>query len=534
MSFMPPLPPLAPHRPSRSAPVVSAAELGVAVAPGFAALPVTDDPPWFACDPTPLSDARLVSTSPGACAEVGLNPSVVMASPAWRALLCAEATLAEQASYATVYAGHQFGVFVPRLGDGRALCLGQINGREFQLKGAGSTPYARHADGRAVLRSSVREYLCSEAMAALGIPTTRALSLAVSTTPVFREQPEPAAVVCRTAPSFIRFGHFEYFASRGQTETLRLLLDHLTALDPALMSGAKPGEPAQQVEALVLNLAQRTAQLMADWTAVGFMHGVMNTDNFSVLGLTIDYGPFGFMEAFEPQHICNHSDDRGRYAFDQQPSIGLWNLQRLLLALWPAVSSPPPDRATLDDLHDRMVDVYRASFDRAFQLHFKAKLGMDAQGLPQQEVDRLLGTLFDFMTRQRADFTRFFRATAHIEPGQGLSHVGWQPLLKSLGLPGEDRTWLEQYAALLTRPEALAGSGVAQWRQARRAKNPAYVLRNWMAESVIRALEDHADAAPLEAALGVLSSPFEDHPSHAAWREDTPDWAHGLCVSCSS
>ena len=534
MSFMSPLPPLAPHRPSRSAPVVSAAELGVAVAPGFAALPVTDDPPWFACDPTPLSDARLVSTSPGACAEVGLNPSVVMASPAWRTLLCAEATLAEQASYATVYAGHQFGVFVPRLGDGRALCLGQINGREFQLKGAGSTPYARHADGRAVLRSSVREYLCSEAMAALGIPTTRALSLAVSATPVFRERPEPAAVVCRTAPSFIRFGHFEYFASRGQIDTLRLLLDHLMPLDPALMDGAQPGQPSEQVEALVLNLAQRTAQLMADWTAVGFMHGVMNTDNFSVLGLTIDYGPFGFMEAFEPQHICNHSDDRGRYAFDQQPSIGLWNLQRLLLALWPAVSTPPPDRAAFDDLHDRMVGVYRASFDQAFQLHFKAKLGMDAQGLPQQEVDRLLGTLFDFMTRQRADFTRFFRATAHIEPGQGLSHVGWQPLLKSLGLPGEDRTWLEQYAALLTRPEALAGSGVAQWRQARRAKNPAYVLRNWMAESVIRALEDHADAAPLEAALGVLSSPFEDHPSHAAWREDTPDWAHGLCVSCSS
>ncbi|MGA0187946.1 MAG: protein adenylyltransferase SelO [Burkholderiaceae bacterium] len=534
MSFMPPLPPLAPHRPSRSAPVVSAAELGVAVAPGFAALPVTDDPPWFACDPTPLTDASLVSTSPGACAEVGLNPSVVMASPAWRTLLCAEATLAEQASYATVYAGHQFGVFVPRLGDGRALCLGQINGREFQLKGAGSTPYARHADGRAVLRSSVREYLCSEAMAALGIPTTRALSLAVSATPVFRERPEPAAVVCRTAPSFIRFGHFEYFASRGQIDTLRLLLDHLMPLDPALMDGAQPGQPSEQVEALVLNLAQRTAQLMADWTAVGFMHGVMNTDNFSVLGLTIDYGPFGFMEAFEPQHICNHSDDRGRYAFDQQPSIGLWNLQRLLLALWPAVSTPPPDRAAFDDLHDRMVGVYRASFDQAFQLHFKAKLGMDAQGLPQQEVDRLLGTLFDFMTRQRADFTRFFRATAHIEPGQGLSHVGWQPLLKSLGLPGEDRTWLEQYAALLTRPEALAGSGVAQWRQARRAKNPAYVLRNWMAESVIRALEDHADAAPLEAALGVLSSPFEDHPSHAAWREDTPDWAHGLCVSCSS
>jgi uncharacterized protein YdiU (UPF0061 family) len=534
MSFMSPLPPLAPHRPSRSAPVVSAAELGVAVAPGFAALPVTDDPPWFACDPTPLTDARLVSTSPGACAEVGLNPSVVMASPAWRTLLCAEATLAEQASYATVYAGHQFGVFVPRLGDGRALCLGQINGREFQLKGAGSTPYARHADGRAVLRSSVREYLCSEAMAALGVPTTRALSLAVSATPVFRERPEPAAVVCRTAPSFIRFGHFEYFASRGQIDTLRLLLDHLMPLDPALMDGAQPGQPSEQVEALVLNLAQRTAQLMADWTAVGFMHGVMNTDNFSVLGLTIDYGPFGFMEAFEPQHICNHSDDRGRYAFDQQPSIGLWNLQRLLLALWPAVSTPPPDRAAFDDLHDRMVGVYRASFDQAFQLHFKAKLGMDAQGLPQQEVDRLLGTLFDFMTRQRADFTRFFRATAHIEPGQGLSHVGWQPLLKSLGLPGEDRTWLEQYAALLTRPEALAGSGVAQWRQARRAKNPAYVLRNWMAESVIRALEDHADAAPLEAALGVLSSPFEDHPSHAAWREDTPDWAHGLCVSCSS
>jgi serine/tyrosine/threonine adenylyltransferase len=237
----------------------------------------------------------------------------------------------EPASF--VYAGHQFGVFVPQLGDGRALWLGEVtapNGQtwELQLKGSGRTPFSRMGDGRAVLRSSIREWLCSEAMSGLGIPTTQALALVGSPQPVYRETIETAAVLTRVAPSFFRFGSVEYFARTGQPETVHALL--------AFMMTHYASEHLNEKEPVAnwfKALCQQTARLMVQWQAVGFCHGVMNTDNFSLLGLTLDYGPFGFMEAFNPNHVCNHSDHSGRYAFAQQPAVGYWNLQQLGSAL---------------------------------------------------------------------------------------------------------------------------------------------------------------------------------------------------------
>nr|HQT26760.1 protein adenylyltransferase SelO family protein [Burkholderiales bacterium] len=248
------------------------------------------------------------------------------------------------APIASVYAGHQFGSWVPRLGDGRAHMIAEIarpDGKrmELQLKGSGKTPYSRGADGRAVLRSSIREYLCSEAMHALGVPTTRCLSLVSSPLPVIREKMETAAVVCRVSPSFVRFGHFEYF-SRDK-EVLASLADHVISENFSHLEG--PGKYASWLSEVV----ERTAKLMAKWQSIGFCHGVMNTDNFSILGLTIDYGPFGFMDAFRQHHVCNHSDYEGRYAYGAQPEIGLWNISCLLQATYSLLSEDEDEGAEM-------------------------------------------------------------------------------------------------------------------------------------------------------------------------------------------
>ena len=277
-------------------------------------------------------DPITVHGSASAAALIDLPPSA-FAHPNFAQVFSGHAPLGGFAPYATVYAGHQFGVFVPQLGDGRALTIAElVNARgetwDVQLKGAGRTPYSRFADGRAVLRSSIREYLCSEAMAALGIPTTRALSVVATREGVARERMEPGAVVTRLAPSFVRFGHFEYFHHRGLHDDVRLLADHvIEGHFPHL--AALPDRHAAWFGEIVA----RTADLMAAWQAAGFAHGVMNTDNMSILGLTIDYGPFGFLDAYDPGFICNHSDEGGRYAFERQPAIALWNLQALAAAL---------------------------------------------------------------------------------------------------------------------------------------------------------------------------------------------------------
>ena len=409
---------------------------------------------------------------------------------------------------ASVYSGHQFGVWAGQLGDGRALWLGELDTphgpHEVQLKGGGLTPYSRRGDGRAVLRSSIREFLCSEAMAALGVPTTRALCITGSRLPVYRETVETAAVVTRVAPSFIRFGHFEHFAHHDQLDALKRLVDwFITHHAPECADAPEP------VVALLKRVSLQTAELMAQWQAIGFCHGVMNTDNMSMLGLTLDYGPFGFMDGFDPGHICNHSDDRGRYAYARQPAVGFWNLHALAQALVPLLPGEP--EAAGERLLEA-VDAYRDRFASAMLGRLRAKLGLEGEDAGDQA---LADDFLKLMAASRADFTlsfrRLSRAEADAEP------------LRDLFIDREALdAWLARWRQRLT-PGA----------QARMlAVNPAVVLRNHLAEGAIRAAQ-RDDFTEIERLLKVLSRPFDEPalPSDAAL---PPDWASTLEVSCSS
>ena len=333
---------------------------------------------------------RLLHANPKAAALIGMDPGA-FGGPAFTQVFSGHAPLEGFSPLAMVYSGHQFGVWAGQLGDGRALLIGQARAPDgalwdIQLKGAGETPYSRHADGRAVMRSSIREYLCSEAMAALGIPTTRALALVATNEQVYREIPEPGAVLTRLAPSHVRFGHFEHFFHTGRPEQVRLLADHvIEEYFPDMV-----GDHARWFGEVV----NRTAILMAHWQSVGFAHGVMNTDNMSILGLTLDYGPFGFMEAYEPGFICNHTDAQGRYAFDMQPSIAHWNLRALAFALSGLIAK----EALIGAL-----DTYEGLYRRRYRALMRAKLGL-VQDLPGDDL--LIGNLLTLMAKARADFDK--------------------------------------------------------------------------------------------------------------------------------
>ncbi len=413
---------------------------------------------------------------------------------------------------ASVYSGHQFGVWAGQLGDGRALWLGEIDAPggpyELQLKGSGRTPYSRMGDGRAVLRSSIREFLCSEAMHALGIPTTRALAVVGSPLPVRREEMESAAVVTRVAPSFIRFGHFEHFAAAEQHDALRRLADFVIEHHlPACREAAEP------YAALLETAAHSTAELMAQWQAVGFCHGVMNTDNMSILGLTIDYGPFGFLDAFDPGHVCNHSDDQGRYAWARQPSVAFWNLHALAQALLPLVGST--ERAVA------AIEPYKTAFARALTARMRAKLGLATEG---DGDGALIDDLMRAMAADRVDFTIAFRRLSGFVPGAA------NDALRDLFI---DRAafdaWAARYAARLQRE---AGGDAERAARMNRV-NPKYVLRNHLAETAIR----HARSGDFDEThrlLRVLERPYDEQPEHAAYAGFPPDWASTIEVSCSS
>lgn len=428
--------------------------------------------------------------------------------------------------FATVYSGHQFGVWAGQLGDGRALLLGEVDTphgpREIQLKGSGMTPYSRRGDGRAVLRSSIREYLCSEAMHALGIPTTRALALVGSPLPVRREEIETAAIVTRTAPSFIRFGHFEHFCHHDQHGALRQLLDHV--IDVHLPACRDARYPAV---ALLDCVARRTAELMAHWQAIGFCHGVMNTDNMSILGLTIDYGPFGFLDGFDPGHICNHSDDRGRYAYARQPQIGWWNLHALAQALIPLVDEPPEQAAVL---LSEALEPYREIFPIALDALMRAKLGL-ASDRPEDRA--LIEDLLQLMAATRVDYTQTWRRMAGVRSVEGLEAAQAAGPVRDLFV---DRAafdaWLTRYTARL---RVESSDDLARQRRMNRI-NPAVVLRNHLAEEAIRAAQDGRPEVLQELAR-LLRQPFDESPGDPAWVHATalpPDWAAGLEVSCSS
>ncbi|RYY85483.1 MAG: YdiU family protein, partial [Comamonadaceae bacterium] len=360
----------------------------------FAALPPTF---YTRLQPTPLPAPYWVGRSDAAAREIGLDADW-FASAAALDVFTGNAVLPGMAPLASVYSGHQFGVWAGQLGDGRAILLGETaSGHEIQLKGAGRTPYSRMGDGRAVLRSSIREFLCSEAMHALGIPTTRALCVTGSDQRVRREALETAAVVTRTAPSFVRFGHFEHFSANDRHDELRTLADFvIDAHYAACRETDRFGGNAYA--ALLEAVSERTAAMVAQWQAVGFCHGVMNTDNMSILGLTIDYGPFQFLDGFNPRHICNHSDSGGRYAYNQQPNIAYWNLHCLGQALLPLIGDPQVAVAALAS--------YQSVFPREFERRMGAKLGL----VEAREGDRkLIEDVLALLAKEQTDWTIFWR-----------------------------------------------------------------------------------------------------------------------------
>ncbi|HRI19249.1 MAG TPA: YdiU family protein, partial [Burkholderiaceae bacterium] len=357
-------------------------------------------------DPLPLPDPHWVARSADLADELGIAPDWLQGEEALAAL-SGNTVLEGMRPLASVYSGHQFGIWAGQLGDGRAHWLGEIESpagpMEIQLKGSGRTPYSRMGDGRAVLRSSIREFLCSEAMHGLGIPTTRALCVTGSALPVRRETVETAAVVTRVAPSFIRFGHFEHFAHHDQHAALARLVAYVIERHYPQCDDA-----AGLLEAVAL----RTAELVAQWQAVGFCHGVMNTDNMSILGLTIDYGPFGFLDGFDPGHVCNHSDHEGRYAYARQPQVALWNLHALAQALLPLLGEP--EAATERAL--AALEPYRDAFPAAWTARMLAKLGLAGGDAAARS---LVDGLFAGMAEDRADMTITLRRLADFECAAG-------------------------------------------------------------------------------------------------------------------
>ena len=415
---------------------------------------------------------------------------------------------------AMLYAGHQFGHYVPQLGDGRAMLLGEVRNRagehwDIQLKGAGPTPFSRRGDGRAVLRSSIREYLCSEAMHSLGIPTTRALCIVGSNYEIYRESVETAAVITRLSPSHVRFGSFEVFYYRKQHEQLVTLADYVIAKHfPHLMQ-------AQDKYTRFLNeVVTRTASLMAKWQALGFAHGVMNSDNMSILGLTLDYGPFGFMENYDPGYICNHSDPTGRYAYDQQPQIGLWNLACLAQALAPIIPMQDAEAA---------LDAYAPAYTEHHTALMQQKLGLthaSAQDAP------LITTLLQIMHANQMDYTHLFRSLGNFATTSNTNN-------STLRDQFIDRpafvAWAESY-----RIRLQSEPGTDAERKTRMDKvNPKYILRNYLAQNAITKAEQQ-DFSELERLLRLLQRPFDEQPGMEEYAAATPDWAKGIGVSCSS
>ncbi len=490
-----------------------AADLGLRWQPGFSRLGTRF---FTELRPTPLSAPTppyWVGHSMPVARELGL-PEDWRSDDALQAL-SGNLPVAGTRPLASVYGGHQFGVWAGQLGDGRAILLGETDrGLEVQLKGAGRTPYSRMGDGRAVLRSSIREFLCSEAMHGLGIPTTRALAVTGSDARVRREEVETAAVVTRVAPSFIRFGHFEHFAANGQHDALRALADHVIDRHyPACREDDAFGGNAYA--ALLAAVTLRTATLLAHWQAVGFCHGVMNTDNMSILGLTIDYGPFQFLDGFDPDHICNHSDTSGRYAYNRQPNVAYWNLFCLGQALLPLIED--------QDLALAALEPYKTAFPAALQAALCAKLGL----AETRDGDRdLVDASLRLLAAERTDHTIFWRRLSDAMAAGG-DDAAMTPV-RDLFLDGAAFAgWLAVYRQRL---------GTADARQAglkMLAVNPKFILRNHLAEQAIRRAQEK-DFSEVQRLLTLLQSPFDHHIGSEADADFPPEWASSIEISCSS
>ncbi len=473
--------------------------------------------------PTPLPTPTLLLFNSSLAAELGIAAAPAALLP----ILTGNQPWPDYPPLASVYAGHQFGHFVPQLGDGRALMIAEVHTpagerRELQLKGAGQTPFSRGADGRAVLRSSIREYLASEAMHALGVPTTRCLSLVASPQPVRRERIETAAVVCRVSPSFVRFGSFEFFYYRGAHEYLAPLADHV--ISEHFPQFAAIADAPRRYRAWLGEVVERTARLMAHWQSLGFCHGVMNTDNFSILGLTIDYGPFGFLDAFNHQHICNHSDDHGRYAYNEQPDIGGWNCLRLLQACLPLLAA---DEAAGEAIALEIYRTYQGTYAAAARQRWRDKLGL----LGEEEGDpALVNRLLTLMQAGGSDFTRSFRALAAIRRNDDVVAHGVRDHFADLAAFD---AWVLDYRARLCREGSHDDAGDRARAAAMNAVNPKYVLRNHLAQAAIESAEN-GDYRELERLLGILAQPFAEQPENEAYAAEPPASARHIAVSCSS
>lgn len=488
---------------------------------------------WSQVSPTPVREPRLLGWSREVAAGLGLDTDDVT-DPTFAQVFAGNALWPGMQPWAANYGGHQFGHWAGQLGDGRAISLGECIGtdgarHELQLKGAGRTPYSRGADGRAVLRSSLREFICSEAMHHLGVPTTRALCLVGSGEAVVRDmfydghpRPEPGALVCRVAPSFVRFGSFELPASRGDTALLRQLADFTLARDFPELTGSGAARDAEWFR----QVCERTADLVAHWMRVGFVHGVMNTDNMSILGLTLDYGPYGWLEDYDPDWTPNTTDATGRrYRFGTQPQVAYWNLGRLAQALAPLFA----DASALQDGLDRFVQRYR----HREREHAAAKLGLAECG----EADlALMEDLRALMQQAEMDMTLTFRGLLDVDAEAPtllpLEAAFYDDAKRDAHSPAL-ASWLQRYAARL-RADPLPA---AQRRERMRLANPRYVPRNWLAQEAIDRVAQ-GDTAALAEWLQVLRHPYDDQPGREAYARRRPDWARERAgcsmLSCSS
>jgi uncharacterized protein YdiU (UPF0061 family) len=447
---------------------------------------------------------KIVHLNQSMADEIGLDPNALQ-DPDFSACFSGQKNLLGSAPLATVYAGHQFGVWAGQLGDGRALLLGQVQGKttpvwDIQLKGSGKTPYSRMGDGRAVLRSCIREYLCAEAMHALGIPTTRSLGLLATHEIVAREKYEPGAILIRLAQSHIRFGHFEHFFANKRPDLIKVLADHVIDF---YFTGISYTDWFSEI-------VKRTASLIADWQSVGFAHGVMNTDNMSILGLTLDYGPFGFVESYDPHFICNHSDTHGRYAFDQQPAIALWNLQILAYVLQSLV----PAKTSLEILED-----YKTVYNQAYHQRMTAKLGIC---FARPSDYNIYDSLLQFMQQQGVDYTRTFHSLSDAVAKQDKNLF-----LTLFSNIAPMNSWFDHLQQRLGQEPPGASNRM-------RAVNPKYILRNWVAETAIRQAEDQGDYQLIDRLSTMLNDPYHDHPDMVYFAENAPEPLKNLCVSCSS
>ncbi|HEX2730171.1 MAG TPA: YdiU family protein [Polyangiaceae bacterium] len=499
--------------------------------------------------PTPVRAPKLIAYSREVAAMLGLTPDELQ-GPEWVAALAGNRTLAGMKPFAACYGGHQFGNWAGQLGDGRAITLGEViapTGQhlELQLKGAGRTPYSRTADGRAVLRSSLREFLCSEAMHHLGIPTTRALSLVVTGEQVVRDvlydghpAPEPGAIVARVAPSFLRFGNFELPAKRGDLPLLRSLAEHTLRHHFAELVPQSGAIGAPEYQQWLSEIARRTGHMLAGWMRVGFVHGVMNTDNMSILGLTIDYGPYGWLEDYDPTWTPNTTDAEGRrYRFGNQPRIAAWNLLQLAQSIEPLAPGSG----------ERTLEAYASSFQSAYRAALAAKLGLEHLDPDEGSLDdRLLDGLFEMLHDAHLDMTLFFRQLADLPTDeQSLSEASELSVFAWFGdalydterlTPGSLRRvydWVLRWAAR-TRQQSL---GEAERRALMNAHNPQYVLRNWMAQQAIDAAT-RGDYSEIEGLLELLRRPYELQAGAERYAQRRPEWARHRVgcsmLSCSS